>query len=242
MSLERRMALTADLVARVHRVIPDTGPSAGFVHLAEEDYERLTDEILKDHPRHEDLWIFAYGSMMWRPGCEIDDEEAALLRGWHRKFCIRIARWRGTPDNPGLMMALDRGGSCRAVVQRLSAPTARDRLGQLLRRELTSRNNPTNRPRWVTVETGAQRRRAIAFAVVRSSPYYSGDFTPEQTAEILARAVGHWGSGAEYLMNTVQQLERLGIHDRNLWRLQELVAARIAALPEHVDARASSVP
>jgi cation transport protein ChaC len=229
MDLKRRMTLTADLVARVHRVIPDTGPNAGFVQMEEQDYERLTDEVLKRHPPHEDLWIFAYGSLMWRPACEIDGQEMALLRGWHRKFCIRIARWRGTPDNPGLMMALDRGGSCRAVAPRLSAATARDRLGQLLRRELTSKNNPTNRPRWVTVEAGGRRRRAIAFAVMRSSPYYSGDFSPEETAEILARAVGHWGSGAEYLMNTVQQLEKLGIHDRNLWRLQELVAARIEA-------------
>ena len=171
---------------------------------------------------------------MWRPACEIDGQETARLNGWHRKFCIRISRWRGTLDNPGLMMALDRGGSCRAVVQRLSAKVLRDRFGQLLRREMTSKEHPTNRPRWVTVETGGGPRRAIAFAVERSSPYYSGSFSPEEIAAILARAVGHWGSGAEYLMNTVQQLENLGIHDRNLWRLQELVAARISANPEVV--------
>jgi cation transport protein ChaC len=236
------MKLTADLVARVHRTIPDTGPTSGFVHMEEADYERLTDEVLKPHPPNEDLWIFAYGSLMWRPACETEGEEMALLRGWHRKFCIRIARWRGTPDNPGLMMALDRGGSCRAVAQRLPARVARDRLGLLLRRELTSKNNPTNRPRWVMIERGGRRHPAIAFAVERSSPYYSGDFTPEQTAEILARAVGHWGSGAEYLMNTVRQLEALGIHDRNLWRLQELVAERIAALPGAVDVGAVTPP
>ena len=107
--------------------------------MQEEDYERLTDEILKQHLRHDDLWIFAYGSLMWRPACEIDGQEIAMLNGWHRKFCIRVARWRGTPEHPGLMMALDREGSCRAVVQRLSAKTAGDRLGQLLRRETTSK-------------------------------------------------------------------------------------------------------
>jgi cation transport protein ChaC len=115
--------------------------------------------------------------------------------------------------------AFDRGGSCRAGVQRLSAKTARDRLGQLLRRETTSKQHPTNRPRWGTVDAGGQRRQAIIFAVVRSSPYYSGDLSLEDTAEVLARAVGHWGSGAKYLLNTVLQLENLGIHDRNLWRL-----------------------
>jgi glutathione-specific gamma-glutamylcyclotransferase len=234
MVAKHRMTLTAELVARVHRSIPDTGPTSGFVQMGEEDYERLTDEMLKDHPPHEDVWIFAYGSLMWRPACEIDGQEMALLRGWHRKFCIRIARWRGTPDNPGLMMALDRGGSCRAVVQRLPANMGRDRFGQLLRRELTSKNHPTNRPRWVNVDAGGQPRRAVAFAVSRSSPYYSGNLTPQETAAILATAVGHWSSGAEYLLNAIQQLENLGIHDRNLWCLQELVAAEIAAQTEAI--------
>lgn len=229
MPVAQTMALTPDLVARVHRTIPDTGPSPGFVSMNEEDYDRVTDEVLRRHPPGEDLWIFAYGSLMWRPACEIDGQEMGRLNGWHRKFCIRIARYRGTPENPGLMMALDRGGSCRAVVQRLSAKTARERLGQLMRREMSSKLHPTNRPRWVSVDAGSHRRRAVVFAVEQSSPYYSGDLSADQVAGVLASAVGHWGSGAEYLMNTVQQLENLGIHDRNLWRLQQLVAAKIIA-------------
>jgi len=229
MTVRRSMELTPELVARVHRAVADTGPSPGFVQMDDADYDGVTDAMLRDHPAGEDLWIFAYGSLMWRPACEIDGQEAARLSGWHRKFCIRIARWRGTPEIPGLMMALDRGGSCRAVVQRLPAATARERFGQLMRREMSSREHPTNRPRWVSVEAGGRQRRAIVFAVMRSSPYYSGDLSLEQAAAVLAQACGHWGSGAEYLMNTVQQLESLGIHDRNLWRLQQLVAARIAA-------------
>src|SRR4029453_8622302 len=124
MAVNRRMKLTPELVARVHRSIPDTGPSPGFVPMEEEDYERLTDEILKDHPPHDDLCICAYGWLMWRPACEIDGQEMALLNGWHRKFCIRIARWRGTPENPGLMMALDHGGFAPAAAPRLSDKTA----------------------------------------------------------------------------------------------------------------------
>ena len=228
------MMLTPELVARLQRVVPDTGPTPGFLHMDDEDYDRLAGEVLKHHPHNEDLWIFAYGSLMWRPACEVDGQEVALLRGWHRKFCIRVARYRGTPEFPGLMMALDRGGSCRGLAQRLAGPKARDRLGELLRREVSSKEHPTNRPHWVTVETAGGRRRAIVFAVVRSSPYYSGDYPPEKVASVLANAVGHWGSGAEYLMNTVKQLETLGFHDRNLWRLQELVAAQIAARPDVV--------
>ena len=134
MHRQRQMKLTPELVALVHRTIPDTGPSPGFVLLDEADYDRITAEVLQSHSPTDDLWIFAYGSLMWRPACEIDGQEMARLNGWHRKFCIRIARYRGTPDNPGLMMALDRGGSCRAVVQRLPAKSARERLGQLMRR------------------------------------------------------------------------------------------------------------
>ena len=227
----RSMDLNSELVARVHRFVPDTGPSPGFAHMQDEDYDRVTESVLHQHPANEDLWLFAYGSLMWRPACEIDGQEMARLRGWHRKFCIRIARYRGTPEVPGLMMALDRGGSCRAVVQRLAAKTARERLGQLIRREVSSKDHPTNRPRWVSVETDSGPRRAIVFAVARTSPYYSGDLSPEQIADVLAKAVGHWGSGAEYLLNTVQQLESLGIHDRNLWRLQRMVADRIASGP-----------
>jgi cation transport protein ChaC len=228
MSSRRTIRLTPELVARVHRDIADSGPAPGFGHMGEEDYDQLRDELLRDFSAKDDLWVFAYGSLIWRPCCEIDGQELARLNGWHRKFCIKISRWRGTPDNPGLMMALDRGGSCCGVVQRLPASTARERLGQLLRRETSSKQHPTNRPRWVSVDVGGERRRAIVFAVVRSSPYYSGDLSMEEMAAILAQAVGHWGSGAEYLMNTVQHLEQLGIHDRNLWRLQELVAERIA--------------
>jgi glutathione-specific gamma-glutamylcyclotransferase len=90
--VDRTIKLTPDLVGRVHRLIPDTGPSPGFVHVGEADYDQLTDEILKDHLPNENLWIFAYGSLMWRPACEIDGQETAQLNGWHRKFCIRVSR------------------------------------------------------------------------------------------------------------------------------------------------------
>jgi hypothetical protein len=120
MALKRSMNLTADLVARVHRIVPDTGPSGSFVHMEEEDYERLTDEVLKDHPPHEDLRIFAYGSLMWRPACEIDGQEMALLRGWHRKFLhphlalARDTRQSRIDDGAGPRRLLPRRGPAAA--------------------------------------------------------------------------------------------------------------------------------
>jgi cation transport protein ChaC len=222
------MSLTPELVARIHREVPDPGLMQGLEPMQEADYDRLLDDLLLDHPREADLWLFVYGSLIWKPACDVDGQQRALLRGWRRSFCMRLTRFRGTAEFPGLMMALDRGGACIGVAQRLPATVVRERLGQLLRRE-TSVKPPTNCPRWVTVESAGQKLRAIAFAADRSRRNYVREQSHEVTADILARAVGHWGTGAEYLMQTVLHLEKLGIHDRYLWKLQEMVAARIRA-------------
>ena len=228
MSRRHKMSLTADLVALVHRGLADPGPSAGFALLTDEDHAERRDALLSSLPRGEDLWLFAYGSLIWKPACDVDGQRQALLRGWHRRFCIRLVRYRGTTDCPGLMMALDRGGACRGVVQRIPAKHAAERLELLLRREMSVKP-ASNLPRWVTVESEGHKQRAVTFAMNRKGPTYAAGHSLEETADVLARACGHWGTGAEYLMHTVAHLEDLGIHDRYLWRLQEMVAARIEA-------------
>jgi cation transport protein ChaC len=101
-------------------------------------------------------------------------------------------------------------------------------LGKLVRREMSAKP-PTNVPRWIRIETDDGPVRAIAFVLDRKGRVYAGKVSPEETASLLAKACGHWGSCAEYLHNTVMHLEERGIHDRNLWRLQALVAERIKA-------------
>jgi cation transport protein ChaC len=93
----------------------------------------------------------------------------------------------------------------------------------------SSSSRPGTPPRWVSALTDAGPLAALTFAVDRASPFYSGRLPPDAVAEVLATAAGHWGSGAEYLYNTVSHLEALGIRDRNLWHLQALVAQRLAA-------------
>lgn len=232
------MSLTPDLVARVHRNVPDLGPMPGATPMTDADYAAYLAQALAPVPPGSDVWIFACGSLIWRPEFPIAEQRPALLRGWHRSFCLRLVRYRGTEDCPGLMMALDRGGSCLGVIQRLNGMDAPEHLDLLLRREISVKP-ATNRPRWVTVECDGERRRAIAFVVHRDGFAYAGPHSLEETAAVLARACGHWGSGAEYLMNTVAHLEALGIHDRYLWRLQALVAEKIrvaAELPPVADA------
>lgn len=236
-AMSRRIVLTPELVARVHREVPDAGPQIhrgpNMAPMDEADYDVLADRLLAQHRAHrkagaDGLWIFAYGSLIWRPACATDLQLHARLHGWHRRFCIRVTRWRGTADCPGLMMALDRGGSCHGVLQRIPEADLVGALGALVRRE-TSVKPMTNAPRWITAEAGGRRIRALAFTADRNGPFYAGRVDIDSAADVLATACGHWGSGAEYLLNTVRHLEELGIHDSYLWRLQELVAARIAA-------------
>lgn len=237
-SMARAMALTPELVARIHREVPDAGPgihlSASTAPMTEADYDALTDRLLAEHGAQsaaggpDGFWVFAYGSLIWRPACPTEAQMHARLRGWHRRFCMRINRWRGTVELPGLMMALERGGSCHGVIQRLPDADLAAAVGALIRRE-TSVKPMTNEPRWVTVETAGGRRRALAFTANRRGAFYAGRIDLATTADVLASACGHWGSCAEYLMHTVRHLDELGIHDRYLWRLQEMVAERIAA-------------
>ena len=229
MPMQRRqqMALTPELVARAARAVEDAGPSPGAVYLTDEDYAATVRDMLAQAPPG-DLWLFGYGSLLWRPAFEFAESRPATVRGWHRSFCIRVARFRGTRDLPGLMMALDRGGQCRGMVFRIPADQAAASLEALFRRELVVKP-PGTPPRWLTARTEGGPLRALGFVVDRRSRFYSGGLTPEAVADVVARAAGHWGSCAEYLHNTVAHLEALGIHDRNLWRLQALVAARIAA-------------
>lgn len=112
----------------------------------------------------------------------------------------------------------------------MAAEAAETSLGKLFRREMTAKP-PPHSPRWITVRTEAGPMQAIAFVMDRRSHRYVGGLTPEKAAEILALAAGHWGTGADYLYSTVKHLEDLGIHDRYLWRQQELVARQINKSP-----------
>lgn len=225
--LARPLSLTKDHVALIHRVVEDAGPAPGVQQQTDEDYRDWVLRIAASHPdRSRPTQLFAYGSLIWKPEGEFLAERSAVARGWHRDFCLRTHRFRGTPDVPGLMMALVPGGQCRGVVYELPPENIEAQLDRLFRREFTVK--PINSmPRWLPVQTDAGPMTALGFVMNRASPYYTGRLQPEEVARILAAACGHWGSGAEYLLNTVTQLEARGIHDSSLWRLQRLVAQEI---------------
>ena len=219
------MALTEALVALVERVEPDPGPPPGMPDPTEDDLRLRAADLLSTHSP-QPLWLFAYGSLIWKPEVEHLEAVPAIAHGWHRSFCMRLTRWRGTREEPGLMMALERGGACAGVAYRL--PDA-DHLGQLTRllaRE-TDGTPPTNLPRWIRLRTRQGPLTALAFVASPLGANYAGRQPLPAVAQTLARAAGHWGSGAAYLHNTVLHLLEHGIRDRNLWMLQEMVATEI---------------
>jgi len=190
------------------------------------DYDRLVEAALARVGPEEDIWLFAYGSLIWNPACQSVEHRPAVVHGWHRSFCLKLVRYRGTAERPGLMMALDRGGLCRGLAYRIPRQDAAVALSSVMRREI-SMKPMANQPRWLTTVINGERRPALGFVINRNISTYVGRLSPEQSADLIATGCGHWGSCAEYLLNTVLKLEEHGIRDRNLWRLQALVAERL---------------
>jgi glutathione-specific gamma-glutamylcyclotransferase len=223
----RRLTLTREHVARVHRTVEDRGPGPGMQLNTDADYEEWVEKIVRTHPApNAPTQLFAYGSLIWKPEIEHVGEQVGVALGWHRAFCFHAPRFRGTPERPGLMMALDRGGRCQGVLFELPPNNISSQFGKLFRREFTVK--PVNSmPRWIKVATTSGVVPALVFVMNRASPFYAGRLSIDDVALILPQACGHWGTGAEYLLNTVTHLEAKGIHDSHLWELQRLVAEHI---------------
>ncbi|MGV8985010.1 MAG: gamma-glutamylcyclotransferase [Cypionkella sp.] len=220
--------LTPDLVARLPCSVPDPGP----MDRPDQGFCAATTArcVLGRLPESEPLWIFAFGSILWKRRFEVAEERPAKVRGWHRKFCLGPdTRYRGNPEAPGVMLSLDRGGQCAGKVLRMADEGREAALVHLLE------NEPPLPPAWVTAQTPQGPVRAIAFVMAKDFFGYCGGLCEEEVADRLASAVGMWGSMAEYLMNTVQHLEEIGIRDSYLSRMERLVAERMARLPRAGD-------
>lgn len=228
--MRRKLVLTSDLVARVDRKIPQDHlpPDPDRVPMTDADYGEAVSRMIVQHGPGP-IWIFAYGSLLWNPGFEFAERRPAMLRGWHRAFCMQLQRFRGSPEQPGLMLALEPGGSCKGEVFRVAEDRAAPELDKLMRREVPYRRL-ASAWRWVDVDIAGTRQKALTFyAGMRRDRFYVS-LPIHAQAHMLARAAGHGGSGAAYLHQTVMKLEELGIHDTYLWELQHLVAAEIRAM------------
>jgi len=155
-------------------------------------------ETMRARPAGADVWVFAYGSLMWNPLLDFDRREIATLHGWRRSFCLRMTAGRGSPEVPGRMLALEAGGSTHGVALRLAAATLEEELRVLWIREMvTGSYLPTWAPLTLADGTGTA---AIAFVANPARPQYEPDASVATVASIVAAASGAFGSNADYVL------------------------------------------
>jgi glutathione-specific gamma-glutamylcyclotransferase len=172
------------------------------------------------------VWVFAYGSLIWNPAFHFTDRVVGTVYGFHRRFCLWTHLGRGCEERPGLVLGLERGGSCRGVAYHIAPAAAREELDIIWRREMLS---DAYVPRWVAVRTPMATLRAITFTINHAHERYARDLSDEEAAAAIAGASGFLGPCADYLIHTVDHLAALGIHDRPLERLRARVLAHAAA-------------
>lgn len=175
-----------------------------------------------------DFWIFAYGSLIWDPGFPFAEARPATLKGYHRAFCLFSTRYRGTPDKPGLVLGLDRGGTCRGIAYRVDPAHGAPTMAYLWDREMLS-SAYVCKDLPVTMATGTVTART--FVIRREAPNYSGKLSLADTAAYIRQGHGQRGPNRVYLENTVRHLDQLGIPDRRLHLLLRAVQEAAAASP-----------
>jgi len=191
--------------------------------LTDAELEASLAATLKAKPAGADWWVFAYGSLLWNPLFPFEDARTATLAGRHRRFCLWSLASRGTCNQPGLVLGLDRGGSCQGVVYRLPAAKAHAELKLLWRREMVL---GAYHPLWLSLRCGSKPLTALAFVVDRTHRQYAGKLRISDQADVIATACGAFGTSADYLERTRVALVTHGIIDPYLERLARLVARR----------------
>ena len=193
--------------------------------LSPDEFEATLREALGPWKPGEPFWIFAYGSLMWNPDFTWDARHVATLRGYHRAFRIWSRMNRGTPENPGLVLTLECGGSCRGLVYRIHPDRVHEEMTRMWKREMTF---GSYRPKWLNCVVGEQSIRALAFTVNRNCSGYAGRIPIEVVVEAMASARGRYGPAHDYLFKTIEALHEHGIRDERVEQLAHLVRARLA--------------
>ncbi len=188
-------------------------------HDAERNARLLQQTTTQWRASGDDLLLFAYGSLIWRPDLDFTAALPGRVHGYHRALKMRSRVNRGSPEQPGLVLALVSGGSCRGLVYRIPRAAGESVLPQLWAREM-----PTGvyEPRWLRCATPEGVQLALAFTLTRHSPNWTGDIADADLLHILRHARGRYGTTLDYLLRTVRGLREHGIHDAELERQARL--------------------
>jgi cation transport protein ChaC len=173
-----------------------------------------------DHAK-EGLWVFAYGSLMWRPGFDYVESVPARLIGAHRALCVYSFVHRGTPERPGLVLGLDHGGTCRGLAYRVAAGKRAATLAYLREREQVTKVYIERVRPVVLIGHAEARIRAVCYMVDRSHPQYAGKLGLTEQLHIVRHGHGRSGPNRDYVLATVHALEAMGCRDRALHLLAE---------------------
>ena len=179
----------------------------------------MLERTLQEWGGHEDLWIFGYGSLIWKPDFEFAERRPARVHGWHRALKMWSRINRGTPECPGLVFGMLSGGSCRGMVFRVDKAQARQVMINLWQREMIT---AVYDPKWLACHTTHGPVKALAFTLSRRSPNHTGVLSEEEYRRIFSDATGIYGTTLDYAARTLEELRRHNIRDRALERLLRL--------------------
>ncbi len=217
--LTHRLSRETVLAGALRAQIKAADPSMEL--LSDAEHRRSVRAMLRDRPDGgDDVWLFAYGSLIWNPMVHFTAKRIATVPGYHRRFCLWTHLYRGSPAAPGLVLGLVPGGICRGVIYRIAAADARAELELLWRREMVT---GAYRPTWLRTVTAGGRGWAIGFTSDRRYQRYAGLLPEDRVAQVVATAQGRLGSCAAYLFDTAAHLDALGIRDAALRRVRDRV-------------------
>lgn len=184
----------------------------------------MLERALTEWGGHQDLWVFGYGSLIWRPDFDYAERRAAKVHGWHRALKMWSRINRGTPECPGLVFGMLSGGSCRGMVFRVDKAHARQVMINLWQREMIT---AVYDPRWLTCQTPHGPVQALAFTLSRKSPNHTGELPDHEYCRIFEQASGRYGTTIDYAQATYDELRKHGIHDQALARLIALAKKEV---------------
>jgi cation transport protein ChaC len=209
--------------ARARRIAENALARGATPLMSEEARKASLAAIRASVPAGSDVWVFGYGSLMWNPAINVKTSQSAHVRGYHRTFCVTIGVGRGSVEKPGLMLGIDRGGSCAGVAHCIGADQVESELTILWYREMLS---GAYEPRWINADINkAGRARVLTFVINRAHPRYEGVLEEEMVARRIATAEGFLGTNRDYLFRTVAHLEQAGLTDAPIMKLAERVRA-----------------
>ena len=221
-SAQSTFRATMETMAEWDEIMRKMGRPPGWrlSHKAREGTRRA---VLADWPAAEDLWVFAYGSLMWDPGFHFEEVRRAEIDGYRRSFCMRVLEGRGSDESPAMMLALDQGGDCAGLAFRIAAGLVQQETEIIWRREMIMGHY---RPLLVGAATPQGEVTALAFVMNHNHYAYAPGIPLDEIARTIVTGEGVFGTNREYLDNLLAQFGAIGIDDE----LMQVIGAEVAAL------------